>query len=63
MRLKDKCGTAEFKGLNAALSNAPFETAYTIFNDPDDIVNYANDLILSISSEFIHAQIVTIIVK
>lgn len=46
-----------------ALSNAPFETAYTIFNDPDDIVNYANDLILSISSEFIHAQIVTIIVK
>lgn len=54
---------ADFNGLNAVLSNAPFETVYTIFNDSDDIVNYANDLILSISSEFIHAQIVTIIVK
>jgi len=32
--------SADFNGLNTAFSNAPFETAYTIFDDVGDIVNY-----------------------
>jgi hypothetical protein len=52
--------SADFNELNTALSNAPFETAYTIFDDVVGIVNYTNGLILSTCSEFIHATIATI---
>jgi len=38
--------SADFNGSNATLSNASFETTYTIFDDVDDIVNYTNALIL-----------------
>lgn len=40
------CKATDFNGSNVTLSNASFETTYTIFDDVDDIVNYANDLIL-----------------
>lgn len=50
----------DFNSLNVALSNAPFDTAYEIFNDIDDIVGYTNDLIISTCSEFIPNKIVTI---
>lgn len=49
----------DFNSLNVALSNAPFDTAYAIFNDIEDIVGYTNDLIISTCSEFIPNKIVT----
>ena len=47
----------DFVSLNDALGNAPFDSAYEIFDNVDDIVNYINGLV---SSDFIPNKLVTI---
>ncbi|CAC5359724.1 unnamed protein product [Mytilus coruscus] len=52
--------SADFNSLNTALYNAPFDSAYEIFDDVNDIASYTIDLITSAFSEFIPNKIVTI---
>ncbi|CAG2197517.1 unnamed protein product [Mytilus edulis] len=52
--------SADFNSLNTALLNAPFDSAYEIFDDVNDIASYTSDLITSACSEFIPNKIVTI---
>jgi hypothetical protein len=50
----------DFNSLNTALSNAPFDSAYDIFNDVEDIVCYTNELILTTFAEFVPNTIGTV---
>jgi hypothetical protein len=50
----------DFNSLNTALSNAPFDSAYNIFDDVEDIVCYTKELIPTICAEFIPYKIVTV---
>ena len=52
--------TTDFNSLNTALSNAPFDSAYAIFDDAEDIVCYTNELILTTCAEFVPNKIVTV---
>ena len=52
--------TTDFNSLNTALSNAPFDSAYDIFDDVEDIVCYANELILTTCAKFVPNKIVTV---
>jgi hypothetical protein len=49
----------DFNSLNTALSNAPFDSAYDIFDDVEDIVCYTNELILTTCAEFVPKKIVS----
>jgi hypothetical protein len=46
--------------MNTALSSAPFDSAYDIFDDVEDIVCYTNELILTTCAEFVPNKIVTV---
>lgn len=50
----------DFVTLNHALGYAPFNSAYEMFDNVDDIVNYTNGLIASLSYDFITNNLVTI---
>ena len=45
--------TADFGAINEALSNAPFSTAFLIYDDINDIVNYTYDLISMILRDLV----------
>ena len=51
---------ADWHGLNGALSNAPFDTAYTIYDDINDIVHYWTKLVQLTAREYIPTRVVTI---
>jgi hypothetical protein len=46
--------------MNKALSSAPFDSAYDIFDDVEDIVCYTNELILTTCAEFVPNKIGTV---
>jgi hypothetical protein len=50
----------DFVSLNDALGNAPFDSAYELFDNVDDMVNYINGLIASVNSDVILNKLVTI---
>jgi hypothetical protein len=50
----------DFVSLNDALGNAPFNSAYELFDNVDDRVNYINGLIASVNSDVILNKLVTI---
>ena len=52
--------SADWTGLSNALDNAPFDTAYTIYEDINDIVHYWTNLVTSTCAEFIPSRSVTI---
>jgi hypothetical protein len=51
--------TVDFTELNS-LSTASFSTAFLVFDDIDDIIQYAYDLLFSILREHIIKKVVTI---
>ena len=44
---------ADFTGLNATLSSAPWDTAFDVFDSIDDVVSYWSDLFLTTAKEYI----------
>lgn len=52
--------TANFDAINEALSNAPFDSAFLIFDEIDDIVHYTYELISVILHEHIRNKTVVI---
>ena len=52
--------TADFTELNNSLSTAPFSTAFLVFDDTDDIIQYTYDLLFSTLREHIINKVVTI---
>ena len=57
-----KCGIIrlDFIELNNSLFTAPFSTAFLIFDDIDDIIQYTYDLLFSILREHSINKVVTI---
>ena len=55
-----KWGTVDFTELNNSLSTAPFSTAFLVFDDIYDIIQYTYDLLFSILREHIINKVVTI---
>ena len=52
--------TVDFTELNNSLFTAPISTAFLVFDDIDDIIQYTYDLLFSILREYIINKIVTI---
>ena len=57
-----KCGIIrlDFIELNNSLFTAPFSTAFLVFDDTDDIIQYTYDLLFSTLREHIINKVVTI---
>ena len=49
---------ADWSGLNTALTMAPFDVAFQLYNDIDDIVHYWVNLVKQMLKEFIPCHIV-----
>ena len=51
---------ADWSGLNTALTMAPFDVAFQLYNDIDDIVHYWVNLVKQMLKEFIPCHIVRV---